>query len=98
VQASRSRRFHPCSDARQSLANFESNRLHLFASSKGDRASSFAMFARQACDNEFSTLIWHLSTVAKLQSAGVSVTASLIRGADEYAIDRRRGAQQQSTR
>jgi ABC-type transporter Mla MlaB component len=56
------------------------------------------MFARQACDNEFSTLIWHLSTVAKLQSAGVSVTALLIRGADEYATDRRRGAWQQSAK
>src|SRR6516162_1109693 len=58
-------------------------------------ALPIAMFARQACDSEFSPLIWHLSTVAKLQRGGDSVTGLSIRGADEYAAYRERGAQRQ---
>jgi hypothetical protein len=75
------------------FADFEGKCLHSFASLKGDRALSFAMFARQGCDSEFSTLISHLSTVAKLQREGTSVTELLIRGADEYAAYRKCGAQ-----
>jgi hypothetical protein len=39
-------------------------------------------------------MISDLSTVAKLHSASVSVTKLLIRGADEYATYRERGAEQ----
>jgi hypothetical protein len=57
--------------------------------------SFLAMFARHACDKAAHRLASRQLVVAKLKCAPDIVVGFLIRGADEYATYRGRGAQQQ---
>jgi hypothetical protein len=56
-----------------------------------------AMFARHACDKWLPGARSHRIAVAKLQCGGDSVVVLLIRGFDEYAVDRGCCAQRQDT-
>src|SRR5580704_5272996 len=61
--------------------------------------SLLAMFARQACDRTARRLDFAAkAAVAKLQCARDTLIGLLIRGSNEHATDRRRGAQQPDTR